>query len=207
MLDRTELRHIALTERSRMPAPYRAHKSALLSETLLNSLDITLGLGGVDPRECSVAVYAAFPEEVDLGDFIEGAYERGVCVAFPCMINDARGSAKGCPQTMEMRAVGRKHYEARSAPFIAHPLKRYDHDSTELDEFPYVAGDELTMIVVPVVAFDGEGNRLGYGGGNYDRYLTQVSDGCRVVGVAFAEQEVDAIPVEEHDRALTVISL
>ena len=71
------------------------------------------------------------------------------------------------------------------------------------------------MIVVPVVGFDSQGNRLGYGAGNYDRYLTQISKEatnnqgiiCRVVGVAFAEQQVEDVPTEEHDIPLAVVAL
>ena len=62
------------------------------------------------------------------------------------------------------------------------------------------------MAVVPVVAFDKSSNRLGYGGGNYDRYLTQLPDSCRITGVAFSEQQVEEIPAESHDVSLPVLS-
>lgn len=60
---------------------------------------------------------------------------------------------------------------------------------------------------MPVVAFDDKGNRLGYGAGNYDRYLAQVPASCRTVGVAFAEQRIEAIPAESHDVKLAILSL
>ena len=63
------------------------------------------------------------------------------------------------------------------------------------------------MIVVPAVAFDKHGNRLGYGGGNYDRYLTQISSDCRKIGVAFTGQQVDSIPAESHDIPLPILSI
>lgn len=49
--------------------------------------------------------------------------------------------------------------------------------------------------------------RLGYGGGNYDRYLTQIQDGTRIAAVAFAEQEVNEVPIEAHDIRVPIIAL
>lgn len=58
------------------------------------------------------------------------------------------------------------------------------------------------VVVVPGVAFTSAGDRLGQGGGWYDRYLARVRPECVTIGVAFAEQIVDALPVEPHDIRL-----
>lgn len=215
---RNELRKEAKQARSEMPAPYRAHKSAELCKRLEESLLLTLGITGTDPCDAIVAVYSAFPEEVDLHVFIEAAYEQGCSVAFPCMVRDAWSIANAsvAQQTMEMRRVPVDLFHKKQVPFLNNPLKRYHHNDADLQQFPYVSARELTMIVVPVVGFDAQGNRLGYGAGNYDRYLTQITghahttethQSCRVVGVAFAEQQVDDIPTEEHDIPLAILSL
>lgn len=225
---RNALRAEAKQIRSELPAPYRAHKSAELCKRLEESLALTLGITAIDARDAIIAVYAAFPEEVDLTDFINHAYDLGCTVAFPCMIRDAWGtpdahsiqeasdahhpSPAGCTphfttQTMEMRAIPANHFRADRVPFLNNPLKYFNHESSELADYPYCAADSLTMIVVPVVGFDKHGNRLGYGAGNYDRYLTQIPPTCRVVGVAFAEQEVDDIPTEEHDIPMAIMAL
>ncbi len=203
---RTKLRNEALKERSEMAEPYRAHKSSVICQSLLESLDLTLGITGIAPEDACVAVYSAFPEEVQLNDFIEELYERGVRVAFPCMIKDS-WSCNGVEQKMEMRAVDAVSYLGKHVPFLLHPLKSYLHESEELHAFPYICARDLTMIVVPVVAFDKHSNRLGYGGGNYDRYLTQISSDCRKIGVAFTEQQVDSIPAESHDIPLPILSI
>lgn len=206
--ERAALRREALAERASLPAPYRAHKSAALCEQLLQSLDLTMGIRGIEPGSFTVAVYSAFPEEVQLDDFIRGAFERGVNVAFPVMVKNAHGcSASSVAQTMEMRLVSEERYQENTVPFLLRPLASYLHESEELTAFPFMAGNELDMIVVPVVAFDAQGNRLGYGGGNYDRYLTQRSEACRVVGVAFSEQQRATIPVEPHDVPLPIMAL
>jgi len=55
------------------------------------------------------------------------------------------------------------------------------------------------VVVVPGLAFTTDGDRLGQGGGWYDRFLSQVRSDCTSIGVCFAEQIVDALPVEAHD--------
>jgi len=55
------------------------------------------------------------------------------------------------------------------------------------------------VVVVPGLAFTAAGDRLGQGGGWYDRYLAQVRADCTAIGVCFAEQIADTLPVEAHD--------
>lgn len=62
--------------------------------------------------------------------------------------------------------------------------------------------EALDMAVVPLVAFDRTGARLGYGGGCYDRYLPTVAPGRPIVGIAFDEQRVDHVPTDAHDLPL-----
>ena len=61
------------------------------------------------------------------------------------------------------------------------------------------------VLLVPLLAFDRSGHRLGYGAGYYDRSLAALP-GRRTVGCAFAVQEVDLVPVEAHDRKLDAIA-
>lgn len=62
-------------------------------------------------------------------------------------------------------------------------------------------------LIVPLLAFDRRGFRLGYGGGFYDRTLAKLRAAGDVfaVGYAFAAQEVDTVPIDEMDQALDVI--
>ncbi len=61
------------------------------------------------------------------------------------------------------------------------------------------------LVLVPLLAFDRAGFRLGYGGGFYDRTLAGLP-AVRTVGCAFACQEVQAVPREPHDRRLDLIA-
>ena len=71
------------------------------------------------------------------------------------------------------------------------------------------AGDWIVpqVLVVPLVAFDRRGGRLGYGGGFYDRTLEQLRAQGPVlaIGFAFAAQEAEALPLEPTDQPLDLI--
>lgn len=64
---------------------------------------------------------------------------------------------------------------------------------------------EPSVVIVPMLAFDRAGYRLGYGGGYFDRTLEQLrrkSPGTLAVGLAFAGQELDVVPHGDHDQPL-----
>ena len=61
------------------------------------------------------------------------------------------------------------------------------------------------VVLVPLLAFDRSGARLGYGGGYYDRTLAALP-GCLAIGCAFAAQEVDQVPVEPTDQRLHAVA-
>jgi 5-formyltetrahydrofolate cyclo-ligase len=60
------------------------------------------------------------------------------------------------------------------------------------------------LVLVPLLAFDGEGFRLGYGGGYYDRTLALLRGAGRVtaLGLAYASQRVPSVPHDGHDQRL-----
>lgn len=63
------------------------------------------------------------------------------------------------------------------------------------------------LVIVPVLAFDRTGGRLGQGGGHYDRTLAALRAGKKVfvLGLAYAGQEVAKVPAEPHDQKLDAI--
>jgi len=63
----------------------------------------------------------------------------------------------------------------------------------------------VDVVVTPGLAFDREGNRLGYGGGYYDRYLQRMGRAAARVGIAFSLQIVDRVPAEPGDQRVDVI--
>lgn len=64
---------------------------------------------------------------------------------------------------------------------------------------------DLDLIIVPGLAFDNHGNRLGYGSGWYDRFISNIDNPPFVVALAFNEQIIAKLPNEPHDRKVDMI--
>lgn len=186
----------ALARRGDIPQALREQKSATISSQLAAKLDRLLGSPQGDP--VTVATYAAMGSEPDPSAFASYAERCGYRVAYPCML--AAAEAAACGQRMCMRAVAAD--DASAAPFIAHPTRTFAATDIDSSRFPIVPAEALDMVVVPLVAFDRAGARLGYGGGCYDRYLSMLSPACQIIGIAFDEQRVDHVPTDAHDLPL-----
>lgn len=70
---------------------------------------------------------------------------------------------------------------------------------------PVIDVEKLDLLVVPGVAFDHSGHRLGYGKGFYDRALRAAPSSCCLVGLCFDFQRVAALPYEAHDVRMNVV--
>lgn len=192
-MDKAELRRAVIARRDALDLDLRAAKSAAICARLIELL------GRLDAAAAhTVAIYAAMGSEVDPAAFAAAAVKRGWRVAYPCMLSAIDATA--CGQRMCMRAVAVD--DASAAPFIAHPTRAFAATDIDSNRFPIVPAKALDMIVVPLVAFDQTGARLGYGGGCYDRYLPTLSATCQIIGIAFDEQRVDHIPTDAHDMPL-----
>lgn len=108
---------------------------------------------------------------------------------------------------VELNAASVNH---KSLEFLVHPARAYTQaaieQQIELDRYTthtrWVQAKEFHAIVVPVVGFDDNNMRLGYGQGNYDEFLVQCSPSASIIGVAFKEQHVACVYPEPHDIAL-----
>ena len=192
-MDKVELRRAAIAQRDVLDLDVRAAKSAVICTRLVELLDRS-----DSAAPYTVAVYAAMGSEVDPAAFAAAAAARGWRVAYPCMLSAIDAAA--CGQRMCMRAVAVD--DTSAAPFIAHPARAFAATDIDSSRFPIVPAEALDMIVVPLVAFDRAGARLGYGGGCYDRYLPTLSSACQIIGIAFDEQRVDHVPTDAHDLPL-----
>ena len=98
----------------------------------------------------TVAAYCAQDGEVDLAPLIDVCWQRGIAVALPVLSGRRMAFAGYRPDT----ALRNNRYGILE-PVSAQPLL------------------EPTVVLAPLVAFDDAGNRLGMGGGYYDRYLAR----------------------------------
>ena len=133
-----------------------------------------------------IGVFSSGNDEPDLAEFVDWAKRRGKRLFLPRFNS------------------GIKAYEMVEVEDFSTMLRegRY-HISEPLAELPAASRkecDELLSYIIPGMAFDRSGNRLGRGGGYYDRLLAGA--GGRKLGVFFGFQEVGAVPGEAHDRRL-----
>jgi 5-formyltetrahydrofolate cyclo-ligase len=75
---------------------------------------------------------------------------------------------------------------------------------------PIVALEQIDLLILPLLAFDRHGGRLGYGGGYYDRYLAPLKFATRtkkpwLVGLAFAAQELPLVESTPHDVGVDIV--
>ena len=77
--------------------------------------------------------------------------------------------------------------------------------SSDMDSSRYVEPKRIDIMLVPGLAFDKHGNRLGQGGGFYDRYLPYVRQDCLTLGIALDEQVIESVPHGTNDQRVDYI--
>ena len=65
--------------------------------------------------------------------------------------------------------------------------------------------DSIDVVVVPALAYDPQGNRLGRGGGYYDRFLSKLRPRVTTIGLVFDQQIVDQVPKNQCDMAVDIV--
>ncbi|MFM9838464.1 MAG: 5-formyltetrahydrofolate cyclo-ligase [Cyclobacteriaceae bacterium] len=84
-----------------------------------------------------------------------------------------------------------------------HQLKKNKWDILEPEQGAPTPAEKIDMVIVPLLAFDEKGNRVGYGKGFYDKFLSRCGKDCQRVGFSFFSA-IDAIEnVDENDVQLT----
>jgi 5-formyltetrahydrofolate cyclo-ligase len=131
----------------------------------------------------TVLFFISFRSEVDTMPMIIRALEEKKTVCVPC--TDA----------------GNKAMVASRITDLDTDLELGNYDILEPREecLRPLPPESMDVILMPGVAFDLTGGRLGYGGGYYDRFLEKCSPDCMLVAVAFEIQIVEHVPCADHD--------
>ena len=134
------------------------------------------------PPAAAVSAFWPLGDEIDLRPLMHRLHARGHAVLLP--VTPKRGN----PLTFRRWRPG---------------------DAMETERFGTMRpiGEEMTpdFVLVPLLAFDSAGRRLGYGGGFFDRTLAMLPGRFRL-GCAFAAQQVDEVPVGPYDIALDAVA-
>ncbi len=179
--EKAGIRTAALARRDAIPPARRAEMSARACRNILPLLQAGE----------AVSLYWPIRSEIDPRGLIDPILSVGGTVLLPAVI--------------ENRLQFRRYpgpTDAGPAPLANGPFGT----SHPGDRAPVMDPD---LVIAPLAAFDRSGNRIGYGAGHYDRAIAErLARNCRfrLVGLAFACQEVGFVPTEDHDHPLTAIA-
>lgn len=133
-----------------------------------------------------VAGYAPIRDEIDVMPLLSELSARGHGCALPVV------TGRDAPLTFRAWSPGMALTEAAFGVSV-----------------PPASSPEVTpdVVLVPMLAFDADCRRIGYGAGFYDRTLAGLRAGGSVlaIGIAYADQQVDEVPADGHDQGLDLI--
>ena len=177
---KSELRKIIREKRMALSCGEEgAVRSRRMQERLLNS--------ALWKKSRRVALYVSVKGEPGTELLLDEAWKSGRTVFLPRCRREEKGM-------MDMIACcGREELESSR---FGIPEPRLERDSRLLSAEELSDGG--TLVVVPALAFDREGYRLGYGGGYYDRLLDGA--GCMSAGLAYHDLLLDHLPHDAWDR-------
>jgi 5-formyltetrahydrofolate cyclo-ligase len=179
--DKATLRQEILAKRDAIPPAVRKAKDRAIGERLL---------GLEEFRAAHMIFYfASFRSEVDTSGLIRKSLESDRKVVLPKV--DAINHALLL-------------FEIRSPDELAPGYMSIPEPSVIAEE-RQVNINDVDAVIIPGACFDESGNRIGYGGGYYDRLLEGLRKDIPVIAPAYEEQIVDSIPADPHDRKVTII--
>jgi len=170
------IRRLVLSRRGQLDQDERVARGNALIERLLDLPEVS----EADP----VLAFVSISSEVPTTMLLEGVLAKRKRLLLPYVADDGALRAAAISSLRELEPGYRGIPEPRA----------------RLPVSPDAAG----VVIVPGVAFDVRGGRLGYGGGFYDVFLRAASKVPRV-GICFEVQIVDEIPHEDHDERVDVI--
>lgn len=171
--DKKEMRREILLRRNALSADWVNSQSARIVGFLTNWEPFL--------QAKNVMLYLAMPGEPNIDDLILFALENGKQVSVPLLTEKFGYMESAAITGLQALKTGKLNLR------VPDPEKITIVDPGSLD-----------LILVPAVAFDLNGNRLGMGAGYYDRFLTQASKAC-TLGAAWSSQIVPFVAAEEHD--------
>ncbi len=181
MISKEKVRRRALESRNGLDEDWRAENSKIIVERVLQS--------EMYQRAKIVLSYSTFRSEVETDRLNEAVLAQGKKLYLPRVRPQEKQMNFYPVEDLTKRIKG---YQGILEPQEAASLE-------EMFEAGCEEKAEEILMVMPGVSFDKNGNRMGYGGGYYDRYLERYADRVTTVMIAFDEQETMIIPAERCD--------
>ena len=186
-------------EKSKIRKEIKRRRNELSSEVLAKiGNDLPEFIAAIDDSELKktlknakrIALYRSFKGEVPVDGLAESFMAKGITCCFPRVENDTI-------VFYDCKSLGNEEFEESSLG-IKEPL------STKTPVDP----KDIDVVVLPAVAYNEEGTRLGMGGGFYDRFIAGFgSDRPYLLGVCYEFQICSAVPSEDHDISADFIAV
>ncbi|MBP5490843.1 MAG: 5-formyltetrahydrofolate cyclo-ligase [Lachnospiraceae bacterium] len=171
-MDKSELRKVMKRKRSGLSAERILMYSGCIAENLIQRQEYA---------DASVLLaYVSFSSEVNTHFLIEKAWKDGKRVAVPKCMDDSK---------LEFQYI--RSFDDLAPGKFGSP-EPVTGESVEYNE------DDKCLLLLPGVAYTNKGDRLGYGGGYYDRYLKK-HDSIPNAMLAYSLQQTETLPVDEMD--------
>ncbi len=177
---KAEIRAKVLRKRDSLDPDTRKEKDLLIREKLLSLLEFQ--------QAEVIFFFASFRSEVSTFEQIEDALTLGKKVLLPSVDK----------QNRELRLYKINALSQVSPGYMGIPEPNVP-DDRERDI------NDAQLVIMPGAAFDASGNRIGYGGGYYDKLLSRLRRKIPLIALAYEEQIVNSIPSEPHDIRVHVI--
>lgn len=170
---KTTLRQEILARRRSLPATWIAEHSITAVETIAN--------WSAFQQAHSVMLFLSMPDEPQMDNLIRIALQHGKQVCIPALGNVQGHMQAAAIQNLDDLVIGKLGLRM-----------------PDLAKTPTIHPAELDFVLVPGVAFDIAGNRLGMGAGYYDRFLSKTVNAL-TAGIAWHFQLLSSLIAEKHD--------
>jgi 5-formyltetrahydrofolate cyclo-ligase len=176
-VEKTELRAQLLAARSARPAEQRAGAGRALRDAILDLPQVQMA--------GTVAAYYSIGHEPGTHSLLYALWKRGTYVLLPILADD-----------------GDLDWASFEGPDSLIPGPRGLMEPGEPPRGP-AAVARADIVLVPALAVDRSGNRLGRGGGSYDRALARVAPQIPTIALLYDDELLDYLPAAPHDRPVT----
>lgn len=161
-----------IKKRDVMESDLKLIKDNIIYNKVINSIEYK--------DAANIFVYVSYKSEVDTHKIISKAIVDGKRVFVPKVISNEEGM-----EALEIKGL--------------HDFKKGSYGILEPMGSDYVKPQIIDLILVPGLAFDKKGGRIGYGGGFYDRYMKSTSKSTVKIGICYDFQMVEEVTMDFND--------
>ncbi|WP_349497239.1 5-formyltetrahydrofolate cyclo-ligase [Clostridium felsineum] len=170
-----ELREKMILKRDALTSDLKLVKDNIIYNKVVNSIQYR--------NANNIFIFVSYKNEVDTHNIINKAIHDGKRVFVPKVISKEKGM-----EAIEIKGVS--------------DLEKSSYGILEPKGFSYIEPKDIELVILPGLAFDKNGGRIGYGGGFYDRYMKLLKDSAIKIGICYNFQVVDKVIMDVNDVAV-----